>query len=434
MPNPGEFEDILENGVLGSSSPLRGRFLLDSTEAVYVKRTFSGLTKTGTGTGNIQPYGDHTNVVDTDYRIEIDGAGDHDSATFKWSNDGGSTWIGELLPLSYLHRYMLDNGMEVLFSRGVYDAGDYWDWTAIATGDQVYSFIVDTTNNKVQVGNILEIYDDEFQIYVDGGATGAAVIIFGGGIGSVTGAIEYNRSFEQFLFFVDGSTELKLTGTGLELTQAARHFKLNSGTLLFDNYSSMGSVSPSTDEAHFYAKSDGLPYWANSSQEWGFALKEGADLILDGGAIRPDTADASDTSFTQLLGGGASGSTRGAGIGVFGNENSAFGGILAGAVFIDAGNVATGHIYLRTGSGTTRVELTDDAKIGFFAVTPVVQQTSGANLTNNVTSGGSNDVIANFTDLSTYSNDAATIRNDIYQLARKLKQVNDALRSYGLLT
>jgi len=31
-------------------------------------------------------------------------------------------------------------------------------------------------------------------------------------------------------------------------------------------------------------------------------------------------------------------------------------------------------------------------------------------------------------DLTVYANDAAAIRNDIYQLARKLKQVNDALR------
>lgn len=78
--------------------------------------------------------------------------------------------------------------------------------------------------------------------------------------------------------------------------------------------------------------------------------------------------------------------------------------------------------------------LRTSGKIGFFGSSPASQQTSGANLTNNVTSGGTDDTIANFTDLSTYANDAATIRNDIYQLARKLKQVNDALRTYGLLT
>lgn len=80
---------------------------------------------------------------------------------------------------------------------------------------------------------------------------------------------------------------------------------------------------------------------------------------------------------------------------------------------------------MRFGSATT---------LSFFAQTAVVRQTSGANLTNNVTSGGTDDTIANFTDLTTYANDSAAIRNDIYQLARKLKQLNDGLRSYGLFT
>jgi hypothetical protein len=72
--------------------------------------------------------------------------------------------------------------------------------------------------------------------------------------------------------------------------------------------------------------------------------------------------------------------------------------------------------------------------IGFFANTPVPQQSSGANLTNNVQSGGTNDQIDNWTNLSTYSTDAAAIRNAVYQLARKLKQINDGLRAYGLFT
>jgi len=75
-----------------------------------------------------------------------------------------------------------------------------------------------------------------------------------------------------------------------------------------------------------------------------------------------------------------------------------------------------------------------DVQAFFPGVPPVVKQTSGEDLTNNVTVGGTDGTIANFTDLNTYSVDAAAIRNDIYQLARKLKQVNDALRDYGLLT
>lgn len=81
---------------------------------------------------------------------------------------------------------------------------------------------------------------------------------------------------------------------------------------------------------------------------------------------------------------------------------------------------------MRFGSATT---------LSFFAQTAVVRQTGPAlNITNNVTAGGTDGTIANYTDLTIYANDAAAIRNDIHQLARGLKFASDALRAYGLLT
>lgn len=74
------------------------------------------------------------------------------------------------------------------------------------------------------------------------------------------------------------------------------------------------------------------------------------------------------------------------------------------------------------------------ARIGFLGASAAVRQTSGANLTNSVTSGGTDDTISNWTDLTTYATDAAAIRNAVYQLARKLKQINDGLRTLGLFT
>lgn len=85
-------------------------------------------------------------------------------------------------------------------------------------------------------------------------------------------------------------------------------------------------------------------------------------------------------------------------------------------------------------AGGVAQDLIGNATRGFFNTAPVVKQTSGANLTNSVTSGGTDDTIADFTSLTVYSSDAAAIRNDIYQLARKLKQINDGLRAYGLFT
>ena len=88
-----------------------------------------------------------------------------------------------------------------------------------------------------------------------------------------------------------------------------------------------------------------------------------------------------------------------------------------------------------TNDGTTIFAMTGDGSPGFFATQPPAgKQVSGANLTNNVTAGGTNDQIDNFTNLSVYATDAAAIRNAIYQLARKQKQLNDGLRAYGLFT
>lgn len=86
-------------------------------------------------------------------------------------------------------------------------------------------------------------------------------------------------------------------------------------------------------------------------------------------------------------------------------------------------------------SSTLRIGL-NGTGIGVLsnAGAPVAQQARGATLTNNVTAGGTDDTIANFTDLTTYANDAAAIRNDIYQLARALRMHDVAMRAYGWLT
>lgn len=95
---------------------------------------------------------------------------------------------------------------------------------------------------------------------------------------------------------------------------------------------------------------------------------------------------------------------------------------------LDGRNIIVG------GTNGTKIGAATTQKLGFWNKTPAIQQTNGVNLTNNVTAGGTTDTIANYTDLTTYANDAAAIRNDIYQLAKKLKVVNDALRVIGILS
>lgn len=75
-----------------------------------------------------------------------------------------------------------------------------------------------------------------------------------------------------------------------------------------------------------------------------------------------------------------------------------------------------------------------DGNVGFYGVAPAAQGVSGYAATNNVAVGGTDGTIANYTDLSVYANDAATIRNNIYQLAKMVKQHHDWLRAAGPLT
>ena len=113
-------------------------------------------------------------------------------------------------------------------------------------------------------------------------------------------------------------------------------------------------------------------------------------------------------------------------------------GTNGGTYFLDLGTVT-----FRDGTGTTggSVIMGGNANIGgtsgqitFFNGTLASKQTRGATFTNNITVGGTTDSPANWTDLTTYANDAAAIRNFCYQVARVLNQYDVALRAYGLLT
>lgn len=96
------------------------------------------------------------------------------------------------------------------------------------------------------------------------------------------------------------------------------------------------------------------------------------------------------------------------------------------------GTTTANRVEIDDGANGTRIGAINGALAFLSTVTPITQRVSAADLTNSVTAGGVNDTIANYTDLTTYATDAAAIRNNIYQLARQLKQINDGLRAYGL--
>lgn len=98
---------------------------------------------------------------------------------------------------------------------------------------------------------------------------------------------------------------------------------------------------------------------------------------------------------------------------------------IVGAPLAGTNATLTNSYALWVQAGGTRL----DGNFG-FGVAPVAAQTVDA-VTNNVTSGGTSATIANFTDLTIYGNDSATIRNDIFQLARSLAQLTVMARAFG---
>jgi hypothetical protein len=93
---------------------------------------------------------------------------------------------------------------------------------------------------------------------------------------------------------------------------------------------------------------------------------------------------------------------------------------------------STGATAIGSGSGVATAVGNSTGTLGFFGSAGATKVTQGA-ITNSVTAGGTTGTIANFTDLTTYANDAPTIQHDIYQLALALANVVGALRSYGML-
>lgn len=158
--------------------------------------------------------------------------------------------------------------------------------------------------------------------------------------------------------------------------------------------------------------------WTSSSTEAISGLDTG-QARLAAAVIR--LTNGSTGAGSLVLGTSTVGSIGTSGVGVLAIAN----GTAPGSSPAD-----TGQIYAAdwNGAGTSAIHIRNEEGHIFKICSQAVNA-----ITNNVTSGGTDDTIANFSDLSVYATDANAIRNNIYQLARKLGQVTDALRTNGLL-
>lgn len=92
----------------------------------------SNPQKEGSGVGSIQVAGNFSGTSDIDYVVQIDGAGELGAATFRWSDDDGSTWDAAGVTTS-ASPITLNNGVTVTFAGGSgtdFALNDLWRFKA----------------------------------------------------------------------------------------------------------------------------------------------------------------------------------------------------------------------------------------------------------------------------------------------------------------
>ncbi len=278
----------------------------DSTRELYVKRALSGLTKTvDVGTGTMRVLGGHTHAADVSYVAEIDSSGtqDQNAATFRWSDDGGSTWdasaqsldtdLGDgLLALAPIE---LQNGVLIQFGVGTYANGDRWTWTAIGTTNQVYTLRVDTTNDKVQVGRRLEITKDPF-FYIENDPVFGPVFVFDGPDLITGDYISYVRAANTYQFITGGSVLLNLGQTSAQFLKQIVGLDGAHFNNFVDHQEIASPGTPGANHGRFFAEDVGgvpHPMWKDDAgTKTDLLLEVGAEhaieiVIGDGSAAIP---------------------------------------------------------------------------------------------------------------------------------------------------
>lgn len=101
-------------------------------------------------------------------------------------------------------------------------------------------------------------------------------------------------------------------------------------------------------------------------------------------------------------------------------------------VFLEGGSVMSLVTGAARAIAVSRVAAAQ--RTALYGGTPVVIGPVGATLTNNVTVGGTTNVLADFSDLTIFANSAAAIRNNQYQTGLKLATIEAKLKLLEAIT
>jgi hypothetical protein len=122
---------IIEAATIPSSSPYINQLneVPDQFHGVKITR-ITPTVFSGTGSGIAVNGGQYLGTTNRNYKIQIDTAGGIGVASFKWSRDGGSTWVGILIPITDTDPFDLELGLTIQFPGGSYGLDDYWTFSA----------------------------------------------------------------------------------------------------------------------------------------------------------------------------------------------------------------------------------------------------------------------------------------------------------------
>lgn len=170
---PASYFKLIPHNNEGSTKAIGSDATVATFSSLY-PLVYGNATKTGTGTINLssfssydllasgetfQYYGYNYSSSAKQYKIEIDGVGSPN--TFKWSDDGGSTWIatGVSIAGGLTTLTSSDNSyIKIIFSSttgGV--SGDYWEFTAGATSSSAESVLDIIQEKSFATGNVIDL-------------------------------------------------------------------------------------------------------------------------------------------------------------------------------------------------------------------------------------------------------------------------------------
>jgi len=124
----------------------------ETQSSTPVDDTVATETFTGTGLDDLTSGGTYTGSGESNFRVQIDATGTPD--TFKWSNDGGTTWEATGVNITGSAQ-SLENGATAAFAATTgHTVGDYWDFQAGPTEYQHLAFDLGSPNIVIKEGGV----------------------------------------------------------------------------------------------------------------------------------------------------------------------------------------------------------------------------------------------------------------------------------------